>query len=55
MAEHGGEIEYRTDNLIAVAEEYHQSLSMHEDDQQFIESVYSDLGDEGELVEDEVS
>jgi len=55
VTEHGGDVEYRTDNLVAEAEEYRQSLSMPDDVQQIIQSAYDDLGDEGELVEDEGS
>ena len=49
VKEQHGEIEYVAD---AEALQYRQSLTMTDDDQQFIESVYDGLGDEEEAVLD---
>jgi hypothetical protein len=54
VTEHGGEVEYKTDMVDATVEEYHQSLKMPDDDQATIQSVYDEVTDDGELVEDEV-
>ena len=54
VTEHGGEVEYKTDMVVATAEEYHQSLNMPDDDQATIQSVYDELTNDEELVEDEV-
>lgn len=43
VKEHHGEVEYKAD---AEALQYRQSLSMTDDDEEFIESVYDDLEDE---------
>ena len=48
VKEHHGEIEYIAD---ADALQYRQSLTMTDDDQQFVESVYNSLEDEEVLDE----
>jgi hypothetical protein len=45
VKEHHGDIEYIAD---AEALQYRQSLEMSDDDQQFVESVYSALDDDGD-------
>ena len=51
VKEQHGEVEYVAD---AEALQYRQSLTMTDDDQQFIESVFNGLGDEEEAVLDEL-
>ncbi len=51
VKEHHVEVEYVAD---AEALQYRQSLTMSDDDQEFIESVYDKLADDGELVTDEI-
>lgn len=51
VKEQHGDVEYVAD---AEALQYRQSLTMTDDDQQFIESVYDGLGDEEETVLDEL-
>lgn len=50
VKEHHGEIEYVVD---AEALQYRQSISMSDEDQEFIESVYDDLDEENEVAVDE--
>lgn len=50
VKEHHGEIEYVVD---AEALQYRQSISMSDEDQEFIESVYDDLDEESEVAVDE--
>lgn len=47
VKEHHGEIEYVVD---AEAIQYRQSISMSDEDQEFIESVYDDLDEENEVA-----
>jgi hypothetical protein len=51
VKEHHGEIEYVAD---AEALQYRQSLEMSDDDQDFVESVYSGLDDDDEVVVEDV-
>jgi hypothetical protein len=51
VKEHHGEIEYVAD---AEALQYRQSLEMSDDDQDFVESVYSGLDDDDEAVMEDV-
>ncbi len=50
VKEHHGEIDYLVD---AEALQYRQSISMSDEDQEFIESVYDDLEEENEIAVDE--
>ena len=50
VKEHHGEVEYLVD---AEALQYRQSISMSDEDQEFIESVYDDLDEENEVTMDE--
>jgi hypothetical protein len=47
VKEHHGEVAYVAD---AEALQYRQSLTMSDEDQQFIESVFDSLEDDGELA-----
>jgi hypothetical protein len=51
IREQHGEIEYVAD---AEALQYRQSLTMTDEDQQFVQSVYDGLGEEEEAVLDEL-
>ena len=50
VKEHHGEVEYVVD---AEARQYRQSISMSDEDEEFIESVYDDLDEENEVTMDE--
>ena len=51
VAEHHGEVEYVVD---AEALQYRQSLSMSDEDEEFIESVYDEIEDDGQTVPDDL-
>jgi hypothetical protein len=51
VKEHHGEVDYIAD---AEALQYRQSLTMSDDDQEFIESVYDKLEEDGDLIAGEV-
>jgi hypothetical protein len=50
VKEHHGEVEYVVD---AEALQYRHSISMSDEDQEFIESMYDDLDEENEVAVDE--
>ena len=54
VTQHGGDLIFETENLVAEAKQYHDSLLMPIEDQEYVESVYDRLAEDGELVEDEV-
>jgi hypothetical protein len=51
VKEHHGEVEYFAD---AEALQYRQSLTMTDEDQEFVENVYNALEEDEEVVSDDV-